>query len=72
MGAAVEGAMTPFHQLLAVGEDDPASKCLALMISSNIRHLPVLKADGRLADADACLPATQVVGLLLRLYIQTR
>ena len=49
MGAAVEGAMTPFHQLLAVGEDDPASKCLALMISSNIRHLPVLKADGRLA-----------------------
>ena len=49
MGAAVEGAMTPLHQLLAVGEDDPASKCLALMISSNIRHLPVLKADGRLA-----------------------
>ena len=49
MGAAVESAMTPLHQLLAVGEDDPASKCLALMISSNIRHLPVLKADGRLA-----------------------
>ena len=49
MGAAVEGAMTPLHQLLVVGEDDPASKCLALMISSNIRHLPVLKADGRLA-----------------------
>lgn len=42
----VHEIMTPNNEMLSVRTDQMADRCLALMIGSNIRHLPVLGKDG--------------------------
>jgi CBS domain-containing protein len=42
----VREVMTPNAEMLSVRTDQKADRCLALMIGSNIRHLPVLAKDG--------------------------
>ena len=47
--APIWQVMTPLASMLAVKGSEPASRCLALMISSKMRHLPVLTKKGTLA-----------------------
>ena len=46
MSAPIRSIMTPTELMLSVRTNQKADRCLALMIGSSIRHLPVLSAAG--------------------------
>jgi len=43
MHTPVRDVMTPSTKMVVATPEDPSSKCLALMLNRNIRHLPIIK-----------------------------